>query len=303
MADLMLDIGGPVHVVDLGGSGPPMLLVHGLGGSHLDWSDVAEPLTQRHQVWSLDLIGFGRTPLAGRRATVAANQAIVDRVAERVGGGRPVVLVGNSMGGLISILEASRRPERVAALVLVDPALPASRGARLEVMLAVAFMVMVRPRVGPWMIRSHGRLRGAERLVDDVLKLCTVDPSRISPATRQAQIELTRWRQDQDESPRAFLDAARSLLQWLWHRDTVEDHIRRVQAPTLLIHGDHDRLVQVRAAGVVASLRPDWTFRVLANTGHIPQLERPETFVRLVHGWLDTVEESQPEALVSTSRR
>jgi pimeloyl-ACP methyl ester carboxylesterase len=303
VSDLLLDVGGPVHVVDHGGDGPPMLLVHGLGGSLVDWCDVAEPLSHRHHVWSLDLVGFGRTPLAGRLATVAANQGLVDRVAKRVGGGGPVVLVGNSMGGLIGILEASRRPERVSALVLVDPALPVARGVRLEVMLAVMFMVMVRPRVGPWMIRSHGRLRGAERLVDDVLKLCSVDVSRISPAAREAEIELTRWRQRQDDAPRAFLQAARSLLQWLWHRDTVEEHIRRVQAPTLLIHGDRDNLVRVSASGAVASLRPDWSFRVLANTGHIPQLERPETFVKLVHGWLETFEEVQPAALASTSRR
>jgi pimeloyl-ACP methyl ester carboxylesterase len=300
MADLTLDVNGPVHAVDHGGDGPPMLLVHGLGGSLLDWSDVARPLARTHHVWSLDLIGFGRTPLAGRPATVARNQEMVDRVAHHVGQGQPVVLVGNSMGGLISMLEASRRPERVSSLILVDPALPIARGGRLSLMIFTAFMVMATPGVGPWLVRGHTRRRGAERLVDDVLKLCTVDVSRISAQTREAQIELTKWRHEQDEPDRAFLEASRSLVQWLWHRDTVERHIRQVQAPTLLIHGDHDALVSLEAAAAVASLRPDWSFRVLANTGHIPQLERPESFVELVGGWL---KKPQPAALVSTSRR
>ncbi|HEY8754835.1 MAG TPA: alpha/beta hydrolase [Candidatus Dormibacteraeota bacterium] len=300
MPDLTLDINGPVHVVDHGGDGPPMLLVHGLGGSLLDWRDVAGPLTRTHHVWSVDLIGFGRTPLAGRAPTIAENQEMVDRVAEHIGAGHPVVLVGNSMGGLISIVEASRRPHRVAALVLVDPALPRARGGRLSVMIAATFMVMATPGVGPWLIRGHTRRRGAERLVDDVLKLTTVDMSRVSRETREAQIELTRWRHEQGDSDRAFLQATRSLVQWLWHRRTLESHIRRVQAPTLLVHGDHDNLVSLAAAGAVASLRPDWGFRVLANTGHIPQLERPQDFVALVQGWLEA---PQPAELVSTSPR
>ncbi len=300
MPELTLDINGPVHAVDHGGDGPPMLLVHGLGGSLLDWRDVAGPLTRTHHVWSVDLIGFGRTPLAGRAPTIAENQEMVDRVAEHIGAGHPVVLVGNSMGGLISIVEASRRPHRVAALVLVDPALPRARGGRLSVMIAATFMVMATPGVGPWLIRGHTRRRGAERLVDDVLKLTTVDMSRVSRETREAQIELTRWRHEQGDSDRAFLQATRSLVQWLWHRRTLESHIRRVQAPTLLVHGDHDNLVSLAAAGAVASLRPDWGFRVLANTGHIPQLERPQDFVALVQGWLEA---PQPAELVSTSPR
>jgi pimeloyl-ACP methyl ester carboxylesterase len=297
---LTLDVNGPINAVDHGGDGPPMLLVHGLGGSLLNWRDVTGALARTHHVWSLDLIGFGHTPRAGREATIPANYEVVDRVAELIGDGRPVVLVGNSMGGLISILVASRRPERVSSLVLVDPALPLARGGHVPLMIAVAFLVMRAPRVGPWLVGEHTRRRGAERLVDDVLKLCTVDITRISAETREAIIEQFKWRQEQDEPDRAFLEASRSLVQWLWHRDTLERHIRRVTAPTLLMHGDHDNLVSLPASAALAAMRPDWSFRVLANTGHIPQMERPHTFVALVEGWLEA---SQPAPALSTSRR
>jgi pimeloyl-ACP methyl ester carboxylesterase len=300
-ADLTLDLEGPVHVVDHGGDGPPMLLVHGLGGSLLDWRDVAGPLSRTHHAWSLDLIGFGRTPRAGRAATVQANQRLVDGAIQALGNGRPVVLVGNSMGGLISILEASRRPQQVSALILVDPALPMARGGHVSLMLAAAFMVMTAPRVGPWLVNGHTRRKGPERLVDDVLKLCTADVSRISEETRAALVELTTWRQHQDEPNIAFVEASKSLMQWLWHRDSVENHVRRVQAETLLIHGDEDNLVSLGASAAVAAMRPDWSFRVLANTGHIPQLERPQAFVDLVHGWLEA-RQPAPESL-STARR
>ena len=299
--ELTLDVNGPIHAVDHGGDGQPMLLVHGLGGSLINWRDVAGPLTRNHHVWSIDLIGFGATPRADREATIANNEKVVSTVAAQVGGGRPVVLVGNSMGGLISLLVAARHPQQVGRLILVDPALPMSRGGRVPLMLAASFMVMRTPGVGPWLVRDHSRRRGAERLVDDVLRLCTVDVSRIAPETREALVEQVRRRQENDEPERAFVEASRSLVQWLWHRDTVERYVRRVQAPTLLMHGDSDHLVDVKASAAVASMRPDWSFRVLANTGHIPQMERPRTFVEIVEGWLESGRPATPE--LSTSRR
>ncbi|HEY7926314.1 MAG TPA: alpha/beta hydrolase [Candidatus Dormibacteraeota bacterium] len=300
MADLILDLDGPVHAVDHGGAGPPMLLVHGLGGSLLDWRDVAPSLTRHHRVWSLDLIGFGRTPIENRHATVAANQRLVDVMVRHIGRGEPVLLMGNSMGGLISIVEASRRPDLISGLVLVDPALPRTRGGRLALMITAAFLVLAMPGVGEWLTQNHTRRRGAERLVDDVLELCTVDASRVNPATRAAQVELTRWRAELDDPHRAFVEASRSLTRWLLRRETLESHIRGVRAPTLLIHGESDRLVSVSAAGWAAALRPDWSLRVLADTGHVPQLERPREFVRLVEHWLDEVRPAAARPVHST---
>ncbi len=286
-----------------------MLLVHGLGGSLLDWRDVAPALARHHRVWSLDLIGFGRTPIENRHATVAANQRLVDAMVRHIGQGQPVMLMGNSMGGLISIVEASRRADLISGLVLVDPALPRTRGGRLALMITAAFLVLAVPGVGQWLTDNHTRRRGAERLVDDVLKLCTVDVSRINPATRQAQVELTKWRAELDDPHRAFIEASRSLTRWLLRRETVETHIRGVRAPTLIIHGDSDRLVSVSAAGWAAALRPDWSFRVLSETGHVPQLERPREFVRIVDHWLEerrptgAAPAQPPEPAAFTSRR
>ena len=56
-----------------------MLLVHGLGGAHLNWMAVAPGLADRHHVYALDLPGFGRSPLAGRRSSIAANVDLLSR--------------------------------------------------------------------------------------------------------------------------------------------------------------------------------------------------------------------------------
>src|SRR5205823_5961848 len=125
-----IDLGGPVHSVDFGGPGgaPTVVLVHGLGGSHLNWDLLAPLLTPHVRVRALDLPGFGLSEPGDRRATVHANVAVLDRFLDQVVGG-PTVLVGNSMGGMISILEIARSPERVNGLVLLDAALPGPRRA------------------------------------------------------------------------------------------------------------------------------------------------------------------------------
>ena len=123
--DRRVDLGGPVHYVDFGGNdaGPTFVLVHGLGGSQLNWELFAPMLTPAGRVLALDLPGFGLSEPGERPATVPANVRVLDRFLHQVARG-PVVLVGNSMGGMIAILLAARSPENVTGLVLLDPALP-----------------------------------------------------------------------------------------------------------------------------------------------------------------------------------
>src|SRR5207237_8742274 len=94
------------------------------------WLAVGAGLAAHARVLAPDLPGFGRTPLAGRSARVRPNVELLDRLLDAVDGG-PAVLVGNSMGGLIAMMEAAARPEKVAGLVVVGPAPPRPRGALL----------------------------------------------------------------------------------------------------------------------------------------------------------------------------
>src|SRR6266498_678033 len=118
-----VDLGGQVHYADFGGNpkGRTFVLVHGLGGSHLNWCLLAARLRKHGQVVAVDLAGFGLTNPEGRATTVPANTALLHRfLTEMVG--EPVVLVGNSMGGLIAIHQAAAHPETLTALALIDPA-------------------------------------------------------------------------------------------------------------------------------------------------------------------------------------
>src|SRR3989442_6426883 len=119
----VVELGVPLHFVDYGGTGPGIVLVHGLGGAHVNWMAVGPALARRARVVAIDLPGFGRTPTEGGSASIHASRALLDRFIRKVVGG-PAIVVGNSMGGLIGMLEAAEKPENVAGLVLVGAAMP-----------------------------------------------------------------------------------------------------------------------------------------------------------------------------------
>src|SRR5207245_5278811 len=99
---------------------------------------------ERGRVVALDLVGFGRTPRDGRSASVKANRILLSRFLRQETDG-PVVLVGNSMGGAISMLQTALEPESVAGLVLTSPALPWGRGGRPDPVVAAAFAMYQAP--------------------------------------------------------------------------------------------------------------------------------------------------------------
>jgi pimeloyl-ACP methyl ester carboxylesterase len=280
-----VDIGGPIRYADFGGSGPLFVLVHGLGGAHVNWMAAGPMLTAHGRVLAVDLVGFGLTPRGGRSASIHANARLLGRFIEEVGDS-PAIVVGNSMGGMVGILEAAARPEHVAGLVLVDPVLPMG-GRRPDRLVLLAFAAYAVPGVGERFVRSRVAALGPEGLVRETLRYCCADPSSIREDVLQAHIELARRRERQPWGQAAFLQAARSLVRLVLRPRTYRRVIRRVQAPTLMMHGAQDRLVSVLSAKATAHIRPDWTFRVLAGLGHLAELEAPERFADVVGTWLE----------------
>jgi len=281
-----IDLGGPLHLADFEGTGPPMVLVHGLGGSHANWLAVGPGLAAHARVLAPDLPGFGRSPLAGRSAHVRANVELLDRFLDAVADG-PAVLVGNSMGGLIAMIEAAERPEKVAGLVLVGPAQP--RGSRVDPVVALTFAAYAFPGIGERVLRWRAAWLGPERLVGQTLRLCCADPAGVPAEVVAAHVALARERERMAWAQPAFLEAARSILAVLARSRDVRAMIRRITAPTLLVQGTEDRLVPLAASRALAELRPDWRLAVFDGVGHVPQLEAPERFVATVAGWLDGV--------------
>jgi pimeloyl-ACP methyl ester carboxylesterase len=284
-----VDLGGPVHWVDYGGptagTAPTLVLVHGLGGSHLNWDLLAPELTPHARVIALDLPGFGRSEPGDRRATVHANVAVLDRFLTEVVGG-PAVLVGTPLGGMISILASEHAGDRVQGVVLLDPAVPGPRR-RLDPMVAGVFAVYAVPGVGErflWLRRN--RQTPLARALS-LLRLCGVDPDALPPEVLDRSVEMIEQRDDVDGMDRAFLTAARSLLLVLAdprrYRAAMAALDRR---PVLLVHGDRDRLIPVEAARDAARRHPTWRYVELAGIGHVPQLQVPDRVAAEILRWL-----------------
>ncbi|WP_324277107.1 alpha/beta hydrolase [Blastococcus brunescens] len=291
-----VDLGGPVHYVDFGGpdEAPTVVLVHGLGGSHLNW-DLFAPLLREHaRILAVDLPGFGLSEPGHRLATVQNNVTVLDRFLREVAG-TPAVLVGNSMGGMISILQASRRPETVTGLVLVDPAVPGPRQ-KLDARVAANFAMFAVPGVGERFLAARRRRRGARATVLDTLALCGLAEDDVPPRLIDRSIELVDQRQDVAGMDRAFLTAARSLLLLLLDPRLLRRAMASIRVPVLLVHGDQDRLVPVAAARQAALRHPAWTYLELPGIGHVPQLQVPDRLAEVVASWLDETAETRATA-------
>jgi len=284
-----VDLGVPVHYVDHGGpAGAPLLvMVHGLGGSVVNWAALAPLLTDTCRVLALDLIGFGHTQAGTHSTSVTANQQMLQRFLGEVAGG-PVILVGNSMGGLITILQAAQHPESVTAIVLIDPALPVKVGSQPDALVSAGFGMYAVPHLGRALLRARRRVRSPEQLAMDVLSLCCVDPSRVSADVFEQHLEMARTRSGYPDIDDQFLGAARSLMRILARRSSYLATMAAIRVPVLLLHGEKDRLVTIGASRAAAAANPSWRFEVAPDAGHVPQLEVPEWTAARILEWLAT---------------
>jgi len=274
-----------VHYLDFGGDGKPLLMVHGLGGNAMNWMAVGPGLSKHHRVLALDLAGFGRTPLFNRSAAVGANANLVHSFIEQVIG-EPVVLMGNSMGGHIAMLEAADHPRWVSGLILVDPAIPGVHVRRPDPTMLGVMAAITLPGLADMVIDRRARLLGPEGLVRETIAMVAADPSRIDATMIDAHVQLMRERENLGrQNSRAFLQAIRSLGLRMadprfWAR------MRKIEAPALVIHGELDRLIPLSAARDLARRHPDWTFEVIDGVGHVPMMETPNRFLEVVNQWL-----------------
>jgi pimeloyl-ACP methyl ester carboxylesterase len=279
---------GPVHIADFGGQGQPVVLVHGLGGSYTNWMCVGAALAARARVVAPDLLGFGRTPLAGREPSVAGNVALVGHVLDELGASarKPAVLIGNSMGGLVSMLTAAARPDVVSSLVLVGAALPRPMGP-MDLAVAALFTLYAIPGVGELFLRRRLASAGPERVLRDTLRMCGVDPRALPADVWDEALALAVDRAGWAWSNHAFLGAARSMLRTLARRGRVHESMRRVRARTLVVQGAEDQLVPPAVSEAAVRVRPDWRLTVMPGVGHVPQLQVPGLWLGIVNAWLD----------------
>lgn len=285
-----------IHYADFGGSdgAPVALLVHGLGGSHVNWLAVGPTLAKTYRTYAIDLPGFGLSPRPETGTNVEGMLRALDAFAERVSPGRPVVLFGNSMGGALSILFSSANASRVAATVLVCPALPHPFGV-LPDRGFVALLLLAAAPFGAKLFGARARKAKPEALVHEMLKLTCVDKKRVPRDLIDEAVALARTRHERPWMDQAFTEATRSIGSTvLLSGEKFLSAMQRMTAPTLLVHGEKDRLIDVRAAKAAVQRCPSVKLELLDDVGHTPQIEVPARFLSVVLPWLESATSARP---------
>lgn len=277
---------GEVHVREAGSGPRPAVLVHGLGGSSLNWLPLLDRLDGEVTALALDLPGFGTsppprdgdyTPRGHARAVAAA----IEQWRERGGINAPVDLFGNSMGGAVAVQLAARRPDLVASVTLISPALPSVRVGRGNVHLPVVAI----PGVGESLVRRYAAVP-VEQRVQATLDACTTDPSRVPANLRDALVVEAAERDAMPYATDAFLRSLRGLLATFADRGPERPWrlARRVAQPVLAIYGEDDVLVDARGASRAAREFANVEVVLLDDCGHVAQMEHPDLVAGL---WAD----------------
>jgi pimeloyl-ACP methyl ester carboxylesterase len=264
----------------------PVLFVHGLGGSSLNWTDLMGLLAQPPATAqagpelaceAMDLPGFGRSPAPadGDYSVSAHAAAVIALISQR--GNWPVHLAGNSLGGAVCTRVAGRRPDLVRTLTLVSPALPDWRPRLHPLRLAV----LCSPGLGTWLMNGVERLPAearSARTIRDVYR----DPSLLHPKRRLEEAAELARRDALGYANEALISSARGLVAEYARRGagSLWRDAARVTAPTLVIHGSHDKLVNPATSSRAARVFGNARVVVLPRLGHVAMMERPDLVAR-----------------------
>jgi pimeloyl-ACP methyl ester carboxylesterase len=267
-----------------GGSGPPLVLVHGLGSSaSVEFHDNLEPLAAHHRVFAIDLPGFGRSDKPALAYTIELFvRAVSDLMASE--GVERAAVMGVSMGGRVALGLALDTPEKVERLVLVDAL---GIGAPRRVL---AYSILLTRGLGELTLR--GTARALRQMNPAVIRRFwgwyLKRPNRVNTIWSDERIANHGTLLARPEYRAAYLSALRSIagMRELQDGVGVEDRLAELRMPTLLIWGGHDHIFPVNHAQAARDRIPNGRLEIFDDSGHTPQMEEPDRFNRLVLDFL-----------------
>ncbi len=253
------------------GTGPALVLVHGLLGYSFSWRHAMPVLAQKATVFAVDMLGVGfsdRPPNLDCRFRAHAERLLrfLDSVSVT-----SCDLLGTSHGGAVVMMAAALAPERVRSLILVAPVNPwSTHGKGWAPFLTSSSMSWLILRLGPGLQTAH----------DLMLRRLYGDRSRIRPGTLEGY-----------SAPLRITGAFKYWLDVMgtWNSDLreLESALPRIaHIPTLLLWGDKDAAVSPTSAGELRRQFTDCRVEMFDGVGHLPYEEVPEEFNSLVMAFL-----------------
>jgi pimeloyl-ACP methyl ester carboxylesterase len=269
-----IDVDGMAIRYLTAGDGPPLLLLHALGESALDWRWVMPVLSRTHRVYAPDLPGFGDSDKPAADYTPAFFGHFVAAFLDTLDVERATV-VGNSLGGLAALRLALSDPSRVVALGLM-----ASAGLGREVSFALRSLTL--PGYGEaamaWSATPLGSLQRAWGRV----ALLFANPKRVPAVWVEEQRRLAR-------TPgflKAALTALRAQVDLGGQREVLLDRLPRLSMPTLVVWGTADKVFPVRQARDAVSQLDKGRLEIMQGCGHLPHVEQPERLATILSHFL-----------------
>ncbi len=259
-----------LHVKRSGQGQPAMILLHGFGSHTETWRLVRPTLSTLGQVIAFDRPGFGLTerPLAWTGANPYSPDAQIELVIGLMDqlGIEQAILIGNSAGGTISAQAALRHPTRVAALVLVSPAIYTGGGT--PAFLRPLFDTPQMRRIGPLLARAQAQN------IESLLPSAYHDPAKVTAemlSFYQRPLQVENW----DRGFYEFLAASRTP-------SSLSEDVKTLALPVLVVTGEFDDWVPTAQSIRLSTEIPNAQQAVLPNCGHVPQEECPDAFLQPV---------------------
>jgi pimeloyl-ACP methyl ester carboxylesterase len=243
------------HHDDIGSETPPVVLVHGAGGTHLYWPPEIRRL-RGYSMYAVDLPGHGKSAAIDGQQTIADYARCLLQWLESIQLHR-AVFVGHSMGGAIALALALHHPEHVIGLGLVGA------GARLRVL----------PEILNYAADSTTFYKATDQLVN-----CS-----FSPSAPPRLVELASKRMESTRQSVLYGD----LL--ACDRFDVMDCLESIQLPTLVICGADDQMTPVRYAQYLAAAISRAQLSVIPNAGHMVMLEQPHLVAESLQSFLKLI--------------
>ena len=269
------------------GSGPPLLLIHGLVGSALNWRLNIEELSKDSTVYAIDLLNMGQSDrVPGLDAGLEATANAIVRWMDTVGLDR-VDVVGHSHGGAVAMMLAAQHPERVSKMILFAPANP--------------FCDLGRQLISFYKTRPGHLLAKLIPVLPTFIKATALgrmygDPSRATRASLEGYIAGLA-------TPGSVDHVLQIVQRWYADMALLRSAMARLATfPALLIWGDRDRAVGLSSAEQLRQWMPQAELLVLPGVGHIAFEEMPEICNRAMREWLTgPIDPAQRAAVFSTS--
>jgi pimeloyl-ACP methyl ester carboxylesterase len=268
----------------LAGSGPPILLIHGITSSSATWETVGQALARDYTVLAPDLLGHGQSAKPrGDYSMGAFASGIRDLVVALDIG--PASVVGHSLGGGVAMQFAYQFPERTQRLALVSSG---GLGRKVHGLLRAATLPgseLVLPVLAAARVLDAGRTVGR-----------ALDRLGVNLGTDLVEFARGHASLGDAESRSAFVHTLRASIDPTGQRVLATDRLYlATQLPLLIVWGAHDRIIPLAHGELAHELVPGSRFEVFEDAGHFPHLDEPWQFVDVLEDWIDTTEPSQAD--------